>query len=241
MSGWRDVDALAHAKMRRHPVDACRNPHPLARLPGGRQLVDFRRRHAESGKSLQRRFLEFAVTLCPCRQILALGVHQRRRVDLEQRLALRHRIAGGLHAQGADPTFNPSVNVLHGVLVVLNVAHGLDAPLQHAAFGDGNADAEVLHHRWVDDHDILVFGWRRVRVDRHQIHAHRRFARFVAAIVLVHGRDPIQHFARCLSGGRGLRWDQPIGRAEAGREGKRDKGGRQRQAAHSVHSSKPPR
>ena len=87
---------------------------------------------------------------------------------------------------------------MHGVLVVFDVADGFDALPQAAAFGRRGAHAEVVRHRGVDAHGagvVLCAGGIVFGVHRHEVHAHRRFARLVAAVVAVHRRHPVEHLA----------------------------------------------
>ena len=112
------------------------------------------------------------------------------------------------------------MDVMHGVFVVFDVADGVDALLQAVAFGQRGAHAEVVRHGGVDAHDAGFVRRPRagfVGVDRHQVHAHRRLARLVAAIVAVHRRHPVEHFAlRVFARRRG--WGEPAPDADASRQ-----------------------
>ena len=245
MGGRGHINSFAYTQVRHHAIGGSVGTHPLTRLAGLGNGINFRRRHPERHQPLARRGQQGPAAPLGCSQILALGVYQRWGVDLEQNLALRHRIAGGLYAQGFDPAFHPGVDVAHGVLVVLDVADGLDAPLQHAALRRRGAQAQVLHHRRADANHCLVFRFFFVfGVHGHQRHAHRRFAGLVAAIVGIHRRHPVQDFPfGIFAGGTGriggFRRQQEASNADANGQGTDGRQRRQQNAATGLHSAAP--
>ena len=123
-----------------------------------------------------------------------LRVYQRRRIQLEQQLPFLDRVAGRVRREFFDPAVDTRVHVLQRVLVVADVAHGLDMARQRAAFRYGGANAEVVDDRRVDRHDAGR-GVDLIRVHGHEVHAHRRLAGLVAPVVRVHRRNPVEDFA----------------------------------------------
>ena len=100
------------------------------------------------------------------------------------------------------------------LLVIPHITHRGDLRLHDAAFGQRRAHAQAVDHLGRDGDGARVVGvaGALVRIDRHQIHAHGRFAGFVAPVIRVHGRHPVQRFIFfCLlaGGGRGRLHGQP--------------------------------
>ena len=80
------------------------------------------------------------------------------------------------------------------LLVVAHVTHRGDLRVHAAAFDQRRAHAQAVAHLGRDGNGaraVRVAG-ALVRIDWHQIHAHRRFAGFVAPVIRVHGRHPVQ-------------------------------------------------
>ena len=94
------------------------------------------------------------------------------------------------------------------LLVVPHVTHRGDLRMHDTAFGHRRAHAQAVAHLGRDGDGARAVGTAGVpiRIDRHQIHAHRRFAGFVAPVIRVHGRHPVQRllfFCLLAGGGRG--------------------------------------
>jgi hypothetical protein len=100
-----------------------------------------------------------------------LRIYQRRRIQLEQELSLANRVAGRGRRELFYPAIDTGVYVLQRILVVADIAHGLDEARQRATFCCGGANAEIAEHRRVYRYDAGR-GACLIRVHGHKVHPH---------------------------------------------------------------------
>ena len=86
-----------------------------------------------------------ACTPCTAMRIFALGRDQFRAVDLEQRLALAHRLAGDIDVQALDIALELGRDRIDAALVRFDAAGGANHPVQRAQAGGFGPDAQLLH------------------------------------------------------------------------------------------------
>ena len=104
-----------------------------------------------------------------------LGIDQLRRIQGVQRLPFFYRIAGGLDVQLFYPALDPGMHMNQSLLVIPHVTHRGDLRMHDAAFGQRRAHAQAVAHlgRDGDGARAVRVAGALVRIDRHQVHAHR--------------------------------------------------------------------
>jgi hypothetical protein len=169
-------------------------------------------------------------------QIVVLRLEDVRRVELEQQLALLHRLADRPHREGLHPALLAHVDVDETLLVVVDEAEGVDAPRDVAPAGLRRPDAEVVHHLRRDGHRAGRSGGAGIGLDRNQIHAaDRALAGLVPHDLRMHGTGVLRLEVRDRVLERGLvpgvlgvpfpRRRRPVVTAEpdADRQGRRER------------------
>ena len=95
--------------------------------------------------------------------------------------------------------------MLDGIGIVGDETDRLDRPRDRTPRGCCRSDSQVDRNPRIDAYDSRV-GTVFAGIHRHEVHTHRRFARFVTTIVRIHRRDPVQDLTgtivirRCIAG-----------------------------------------
>ena len=139
------------------------------------------------------------------RQKFMRGLDQLRRVDLEQPLALRHRLADVVDVDLLDPAVVLRRHGDHPLLVVLQVADGPDLVPEIPLLHHPRPDVHVLDHDRVDRDgrsgaERLL---RLVGVDRHVVHSHFVLGRHGRGDRRIH-RIPVEDDLAFAAGRRGF-------------------------------------
>ena len=122
-------------------------------------------------------------------QILALRRYQLGRKQGKQQFAGLDALAGRRHTDLLQPALGAGMHHLQAVFIPAHRTNGTDRSGQHLALSNGRAHAEALFHRRFNLH--IGAGLAAATAIRHEIHAHGRLARFIAAKARIHGRDPV--------------------------------------------------
>ena len=83
-------------------------------------------------------------------------------------------------------------------LVECDIAHRVDLADKLAFHHLANANADVVLHSGRDFHHAVFIAF--VFINRHQIHTHGRLAGLIAAVIGVHGCNPVFDFLFASSG-----------------------------------------
>ena len=187
--------------MRYHAVGLSIDAHALLDGPLFLEARDLGPGYAERFQAVAGSLQQRDVAAARRREELFLRVHQRRRVQLKEKLPFSDRVAGRLGDETLNPAVHARVDLLDGALIVSDVADRLDAAHQFAALRPDLAHAKVVDDGWIDLDDAwLVVDL--IGVDRHKIHAHGRLAGFIASVVGIHGRNPVKDLPVAAAGGR---------------------------------------
>ena len=158
--------------------------HPLDVLCGNAQAVETLAGGLDQG----------AVATGQRRHQFTLGLHQLRRIDLQQGLAFAHPVAHRFHPAFVHPATQAGVHMVELVFVQLHQPHRFNLCRHRAFYRGGGAHAQVVFHPRGDGHGTRSAFVAFPLIHGHQIHTHRRLARAIAAKIGVHWGDPVEDF-----------------------------------------------
>ena len=200
LSVWPDEHTFSHVQIGYVTGGRGIDAHTLSSFTAGLELINLLAGDAKGQQIIAGCLFHATIVHAPCQQVFLLGVHQVGGIEFEEPLPLIHRVADSFDGQIFDPAGDTAVEMHQFVLGVGHPAYGFDGQLHLALSGFTGPHAEAGDNAWADADAAIVAAVLILLIDRHQVHAHGRFAGLVAPIIGVHGSYPIQWF--CFAVGR---------------------------------------